>query len=108
MSSVVEWYVTVGAELIRGFVFVKHLVFVSYNCIFFLFIGDRIAAMGLVWEYGEKSGHTAWKGLTWGMVSHIHITNLNKLSEISMQILGEMVSLPLNFILNMTAILHIL
>ncbi|KAJ4731300.1 Ycf49-like protein [Rhynchospora pubera] len=29
---------------------------------------EWIAAMALVWEYGEKSGHTAWKGLSWGMV----------------------------------------
>jgi len=25
--------------------------------------------MALVWQYGEKSGHEAWKGLSWGMVS---------------------------------------
>ncbi|KAF3325066.1 Ycf49-like protein [Carex littledalei] len=29
---------------------------------------EWIAAMALVWQYGEKSGHTAWKGLSWGMV----------------------------------------
>lgn len=25
--------------------------------------------MALVWQYGEKSGYEAWKGLSWGMVS---------------------------------------
>lgn len=25
--------------------------------------------MALVWQYGEKSGNEAWKGLSWGMVS---------------------------------------
>ncbi|KAG8382343.1 hypothetical protein BUALT_Bualt05G0067500 [Buddleja alternifolia] len=25
-------------------------------------------AMGLVWQYGEKSGYESWKGLSWGMV----------------------------------------
>ncbi|KAJ3692677.1 hypothetical protein LUZ60_011772 [Juncus effusus] len=29
---------------------------------------EWITAMALVWQYGEKSGHTAWKGLSWGMV----------------------------------------
>lgn len=27
--------------------------------------------MALVWQYGEKSGYQAWKGLSWGMVSFI-------------------------------------
>ncbi|KAJ0090014.1 hypothetical protein Patl1_14013 [Pistacia atlantica] len=29
---------------------------------------SRITAMALVWQYGEKSGYEAWKGLSWGMV----------------------------------------
>ncbi|KAJ6839134.1 uncharacterized protein M6B38_316675 [Iris pallida] len=29
---------------------------------------EWIAAMLLVWEYGELSGFRAWKGLSWGMV----------------------------------------
>ncbi|KAI0500207.1 hypothetical protein KFK09_018416 [Dendrobium nobile] len=29
---------------------------------------EWITAMALVWEYGEKSGFSAWKGLSWGMV----------------------------------------
>ncbi|KAG0453013.1 hypothetical protein HPP92_025677 [Vanilla planifolia] len=29
---------------------------------------EWITAMALVWEYGEKSGFEAWKGLSWGMV----------------------------------------
>ncbi|XP_039136913.1 ycf49-like protein [Dioscorea cayenensis subsp. rotundata] len=29
---------------------------------------EWITAMVLVWEYGEKSGFEAWKGLSWGMV----------------------------------------
>ncbi|XP_073012392.1 uncharacterized protein [Typha latifolia] len=29
---------------------------------------EWMAAMALVWEYGEKSGFRAWKGLSWGMV----------------------------------------
>lgn len=29
---------------------------------------EWIIAMALVWQYGEKSGHEAWKGLSWGMV----------------------------------------
>ncbi|KAK4363765.1 hypothetical protein RND71_019006 [Anisodus tanguticus] len=28
----------------------------------------RVTAMVLVWQYGEKSGHESWKGLSWGMV----------------------------------------
>jgi hypothetical protein len=55
--------------------------------------------MALVWHYGEKSGHTTWKGLTWGMVSHIHFVKFKQ-----MQILGEMVFLPVSFILNITAV----
>ncbi|KAJ0090016.1 hypothetical protein Patl1_14011 [Pistacia atlantica] len=31
-------------------------------------IESRITAMALVWQYGEKSGYEAWKGLSWGMV----------------------------------------
>lgn len=62
-------------------------------------IGDRIAAMALVWQYGEKSGHTTWKGLSWGMVSSIDFTNLKKI-KMFMQIIGEIVSLLFNFILN--------
>jgi hypothetical protein len=30
---------------------------------------EWIIAMALVWQYGEKSGYEAWKGLSWGMVS---------------------------------------
>lgn len=30
---------------------------------------NRITAMVLVWQYGEKSGNESWKGLSWGMVS---------------------------------------
>ncbi|KAG7015633.1 hypothetical protein SDJN02_23270, partial [Cucurbita argyrosperma subsp. argyrosperma] len=29
---------------------------------------EWIAAMALVWQYGEKSGNESWKGLSWGMV----------------------------------------
>ncbi|ONK64480.1 uncharacterized protein A4U43_C07F26510 [Asparagus officinalis] len=29
---------------------------------------EWVTAMVLVWEYGEKSGFEAWKGLSWGMV----------------------------------------
>ncbi|KAF5182636.1 Ycf49-like protein [Thalictrum thalictroides] len=29
---------------------------------------EWIIAMALVWQYGEKSGYEAWKGLSWGMV----------------------------------------
>lgn len=29
---------------------------------------EWIIAMALVWQYGEKSGCEAWKGLSWGMV----------------------------------------
>ncbi|KAG6791800.1 ycf49-like protein [Populus alba x Populus x berolinensis] len=29
---------------------------------------EWIAAMALVWQYGEKSGFESWKGLAWGMV----------------------------------------
>ncbi|KAI3522520.1 hypothetical protein L1887_00365 [Cichorium endivia] len=29
---------------------------------------EWIAAMILVWQYGEKSGYESWKGLSWGMV----------------------------------------
>ncbi|KAL2516945.1 hypothetical protein Adt_13192 [Abeliophyllum distichum] len=29
---------------------------------------EWIAAMALVWQYGEKSGYESWKGLSWGMV----------------------------------------
>ncbi|KAG8659339.1 hypothetical protein MANES_02G031801v8 [Manihot esculenta] len=29
---------------------------------------EWIAAMALVWQYGEKSGLESWKGLSWGMV----------------------------------------
>ncbi|PKA53065.1 Uncharacterized protein ycf49 [Apostasia shenzhenica] len=29
---------------------------------------EWIIAMALVWQYGEKSGFEAWKGLSWGMV----------------------------------------
>ncbi|PIA35752.1 hypothetical protein AQUCO_03500245v1 [Aquilegia coerulea] len=29
---------------------------------------EWIIAMALVWQYGEKSGYKAWKGLSWGMV----------------------------------------
>ncbi|KAA0047715.1 CTP synthase isoform X1 [Cucumis melo var. makuwa] len=25
--------------------------------------------MGLVWQYGEKSGNESWKGLSWGVWS---------------------------------------
>jgi hypothetical protein len=28
---------------------------------------NRIAAMELVWQYGEKSGFESWKGLAWGI-----------------------------------------
>ncbi|KAJ6426705.1 hypothetical protein OIU84_022321 [Salix udensis] len=31
---------------------------------------EWIAAMALVWQYGEKSGCESWKGLAWGMVSY--------------------------------------
>ncbi|KAL1355004.1 hypothetical protein HN51_007031 [Arachis hypogaea] len=31
-------------------------------------VAEWIIAMALVWQYGEKSGHQAWKGLSWGMV----------------------------------------
>ncbi|XP_061357823.1 uncharacterized protein LOC133302101 [Gastrolobium bilobum] len=29
---------------------------------------EWIIAMALVWQYGQKSGFQAWKGLSWGMV----------------------------------------
>nr|XP_043607723.1 ycf49-like protein isoform X2 [Erigeron canadensis] len=29
---------------------------------------EWVAAMILVWQYGEKSGYQSWKGLSWGMV----------------------------------------
>ncbi|KAF6133917.1 hypothetical protein GIB67_040681 [Kingdonia uniflora] len=29
---------------------------------------EWVLAMALVWEYGEKSGHESWKGLSWGMI----------------------------------------
>ncbi|KAK7252652.1 hypothetical protein RIF29_36752 [Crotalaria pallida] len=29
---------------------------------------EWVLAMSLVWQYGEKSGYQAWKGLSWGMV----------------------------------------
>ncbi|XP_062145748.1 uncharacterized protein LOC133853744 [Alnus glutinosa] len=29
---------------------------------------EWIAAMALVWQYGEQSGYESWKGLSWGMV----------------------------------------
>ncbi|XP_027361627.1 uncharacterized protein LOC113869493 [Abrus precatorius] len=29
---------------------------------------EWIIAMALVWQYAEKSGYQAWKGLSWGMV----------------------------------------
>ncbi|MED6167661.1 hypothetical protein PIB30_004880 [Stylosanthes scabra] len=32
-------------------------------------VAEWIIAMALVWQYGDKSGHQAWKGLSWGMVS---------------------------------------
>ncbi|XP_031497135.1 uncharacterized protein LOC116262153 [Nymphaea colorata] len=31
-------------------------------------VAEWVAAMALVWEYGEKSGFESWKGLSWGMV----------------------------------------
>nr|ACU14774.1 unknown [Glycine max] len=31
-------------------------------------VAEWIIAMALVWQYGEKSGYPAWKGLSWGMV----------------------------------------
>ncbi|KAL9668215.1 hypothetical protein QQ045_002591 [Rhodiola kirilowii] len=31
-------------------------------------VAEWIIAMGLVWQYGEKSGYESWKGLSWGMV----------------------------------------
>jgi hypothetical protein len=34
------------------------------------FLINRIAAIALVWQYGEKSGFESWKGLAWGMVSY--------------------------------------
>lgn len=30
----------------------------------------RVTAMGLIWQYGEVTGNSKWKGMTWGMVSH--------------------------------------
>ncbi|KAL5708572.1 hypothetical protein ACHQM5_019355 [Ranunculus cassubicifolius] len=30
---------------------------------------EWIIAMILVWQYGERPGYEAWKGLSWGMVS---------------------------------------
>lgn len=32
---------------------------------------NRVTAMALVWQYGEKSGNDSWKGLSWGMVSNV-------------------------------------
>ncbi|XP_071701141.1 uncharacterized protein [Rutidosis leptorrhynchoides] len=29
---------------------------------------EWVAAMILVWQYGDKSGYQSWKGLSWGMV----------------------------------------
>ncbi|KAF3616167.1 putative Golgi apparatus membrane protein TVP38-like [Capsicum annuum] len=29
---------------------------------------EWVAAMALVWQYGEKSGYESWKGLSWAMV----------------------------------------
>ncbi|KAL5828139.1 hypothetical protein ACOSQ4_019936 [Xanthoceras sorbifolium] len=29
---------------------------------------EWIAAMSLVWQYGEESGFESWKGLSWGML----------------------------------------
>ncbi|KAF5734857.1 hypothetical protein HS088_TW15G00352 [Tripterygium wilfordii] len=31
-------------------------------------VAEWIAAMALVWQYGEKSEFESWKGLSWGMV----------------------------------------
>ncbi|RDX70871.1 hypothetical protein CR513_49837, partial [Mucuna pruriens] len=31
-------------------------------------VAEWIIAMALVWQYGDKSGYPAWKGLSWGMV----------------------------------------
>eukprot|EP00252_Welwitschia_mirabilis_P018179 TRINITY_DN40429_c0_g1_i1.p1 TRINITY_DN40429_c0_g1~~TRINITY_DN40429_c0_g1_i1.p1 ORF type:complete len:246 (-),score=23.40 TRINITY_DN40429_c0_g1_i1:525-1262(-) len=31
-------------------------------------VAEWIIAMALVWQFGEKSGYQAWKGLSWGMV----------------------------------------
>lgn len=31
-------------------------------------VAEWIIAMLLVWQYADKSGYTAWKGLSWGMV----------------------------------------
>lgn len=31
---------------------------------------ERITAMALVWQYGEKAGNESWKGLSWGMVRY--------------------------------------
>lgn len=35
--------------------------------------------MALVWQYGEKSGYEAWKGLSWGMVSLFILILLKKI-----------------------------
>lgn len=31
-------------------------------------VAEWVIAMALVWQYGDKSGYQAWKGLSWGMV----------------------------------------
>ncbi|KAG0454072.1 hypothetical protein HPP92_025376 [Vanilla planifolia] len=60
---------------------------------------EWITAMALVWEYGEKSGFEAWKGLSWGMVigripkivlfEHIKEDKMkNSCLELRMELLG--------------------
>ncbi|KAL2348109.1 hypothetical protein Fmac_002109 [Flemingia macrophylla] len=31
-------------------------------------VAEWVIAMALVWQYADKSGYTAWKGLSWAMV----------------------------------------
>ncbi|KAH7692471.1 hypothetical protein IHE45_01G068500 [Dioscorea alata] len=62
ISSVVEWYPIPSSFSRRCcFPFLISMLSLCY------YVG-RITAMVLVWEYGEKSGFDAWKGLSWGMV----------------------------------------
>ena len=77
ISSVVEWSVTLTPHL---FLFFHPLSFIimhfalHFACFFIVdFSIGRVIAMALVWQYGDKSGYEAWKGLSWGMVSEFSL-----------------------------------
>ncbi|CAN0908668.1 Ycf49-like protein [Linum grandiflorum] len=59
VSSVVEWWVRFSLYSSSVAIFILSNGFFDF---------DRVTAMALVWQYGEKSGFETWKGLSWGMV----------------------------------------